>query len=76
MVAGVIGKHKFSFEVWGEAVTVAERLEAEGTAGELHATAAVGEAVAGRWRCEPRAPLQVHGRALPVVRVLDPRGLA
>lgn len=76
VVAGVIGKHKFSFEVWGEAVTVAERLEAEGTAGELHATAAVGEAVAGRWRCEPRAPLQVHGRALPVVRVLDPRGLA
>lgn len=70
VVAGVIGKHKFSFEVWGEPVVIAEALEREGAAGELHATAAVAGAIAGRWRCEPRAPLQMHGREVAVVRVL------
>lgn len=38
VVAGVIGKKKFSFDLWGDAVNTAARMESHGEAGKIHVT--------------------------------------
>lgn len=38
VVAGVIGKKKFSFDLWGDAVNTAARMESHGAAGKIHVT--------------------------------------
>ncbi len=35
LVAGVIGQHKFAYDLWGDTVNVAQRMEAHGVAGEI-----------------------------------------
>ena len=36
MVAGVIGKHKFSYDLWGDAVKIASRMESHGLPERIH----------------------------------------
>ena len=35
-VAGVIGKRKYSYDIWGDAVNVASRMESHGESGKIH----------------------------------------
>lgn len=62
VVAGVVGKHKFSFEVWGEAVTIAEQLEAEGLAGAILISESVRREIGDTWHCRQHPPLMSRGR--------------
>lgn len=43
VVAGVIGKKKFSYDLWGDTVNIASRLESHGAAGEIHCSEEVYE---------------------------------
>jgi adenylate cyclase len=70
VVAGVVGKHKFSFEVWGEAVTIAEQLEAEGVAGSMLISEPVRSQLGDNWQCRPHAPLMARGREIAAYVVL------
>jgi class 3 adenylate cyclase len=60
-VAGVIGQRKFSFDVWGNTVNIASRMETLGEPGRVHVSAAVAQALAGRFRLGPRGPIEVKG---------------
>ena len=35
-MAGVIGTHKFAYDIWGDTVNVASRMESHGVAGRIH----------------------------------------
>jgi adenylate cyclase len=64
LVAGVIGKHKFSYDVWGDTVNIAARLESAGEPGRIHVSEATARALGPGWRIEPRGPVALKGHAL------------
>jgi adenylate cyclase len=53
----VIGADKFSYDVWGETVNLAPRLDSHGLPGEIQVSDAVRQALGDRFVFEPRADL-------------------
>ncbi len=62
VVAGVIGKRKFSYDLWGDTVNTAARMESHGVPGRIQVTAAVREALASTYRFEERGPVEIKGK--------------
>lgn len=62
MIAGVIGRRKFVYDVWGDAVNVASRMESHGLGGEVQITQATYELIRDEFVCEPRGRVAVKGR--------------
>ena len=62
LVAGVVGTHKFSYDVWGDVVNVASRMESEGVPGSIQVTEATYELIRDRFVCEPRGIVSVKGK--------------
>jgi len=77
-VAGVIGKQKFIYDLWGDAVNVASRMESNGMASQIQVTAAAKEKLGDRYLFEEREPIYVKGKGQMVTYLLYPRpaGLA
>jgi adenylate cyclase len=61
LMAGIIGSDKFSYDVWGETVNLASRLESHGLPGEIQVSDAVRAALQDSFVFEPRGPIQVKG---------------
>jgi class 3 adenylate cyclase len=64
VVAGVIGSKKFIYDVWGDTVNLASRMESMGVPGRIQVTQGVMERVAGRFTCEERGIIDVKGKGL------------
>jgi adenylate cyclase len=62
MVAGVLGTHKIAYDVWGDAVNTAKRMESYGLPGRVHVSAATRQALGDAFRFEPRGALEVKGK--------------
>ncbi len=62
VVAGVIGRKRFLYDVWGDAVNTASRMESHGTPGRIQITRATYELLADEFECEPRGPIAVKGK--------------
>lgn len=62
LVAGVIGREKFAYDVWGDTVNTASRLESSGEAGEINVSRATYEAVREFFVCEPRGLVEAKGK--------------
>ena len=60
-VAGVIGTRKFAYDLWGDAVNLASRMESHGVAGRIQVSDAVRSELEGRFVFEPRGPIEVKG---------------
>jgi adenylate cyclase len=61
LMAGVIGADKFSYDVWGETVNLASRLESHGLPGEVQVSEAVRLALGDSFVFEPRGAIEVKG---------------
>jgi adenylate cyclase len=62
VVAGVIGRKRFLYDLWGDAVNTASRMESHGTSGRIQITRATYELLAEEFECEPRGPIMVKGK--------------
>lgn len=62
VVAGVIGKKKFIYDVWGDTVNTASRMESHGVPGSIQVSEATYEAVKDRFDFEPRGTITVKGK--------------
>jgi class 3 adenylate cyclase len=61
VIAGVIGEHRFLYDVWGESVNLASRLESHGEPGRIHVSDQTKRALAGCYAFEDRGPISVKG---------------
>ena len=62
LMAGVIGQKKFAYDIWGDTVNIASRLESTGEAGRINLSRTTWEAVRDRWECEHRGTLMAKNR--------------
>ncbi len=62
VVAGVIGQMKFAYDLWGDAVNTASRMESHGVEGEIQITRATYELIKNDFVCDPRGTVNVKGK--------------
>lgn len=62
VVAGVIGTTKFVYDLWGDAVNVASRLETTSSEGRIQVSAAVAEALGDAFELQPRGLVELKGK--------------
>jgi class 3 adenylate cyclase/CheY-like chemotaxis protein len=63
-IAGVIGTRKFAYDVWGDTVNTASRMESSGVPGRIQVSAATRHALGEAFLFEPRGPIAVKGKGL------------
>jgi class 3 adenylate cyclase/tetratricopeptide (TPR) repeat protein len=62
VVAGVIGKNKFAYDIWGDAVNLAARLEQHGVSGKINISTQTAEAVKGHYKVSYRGVKEVYNK--------------
>lgn len=63
-IAGVIGHKRFLYDVWGDAVNVASRMESSGVPGRVHMSEAMAEALETSFQREERGLVDIKGKGL------------
>ena len=75
VVAGVIGTKRFLYDLWGDAVNTASRMESHGTPGEIQITRATYELVKDRFECRARGTIPIKGKGeMETWYLVRPRG--
>jgi adenylate cyclase len=73
VVAGIIGRRKFIYDLWGDAVNLASRMESTGIPDAIQVTRPVFEKLKDRYAFEPRGPIEVKGKGSIETWVLRPK---
>jgi class 3 adenylate cyclase/CheY-like chemotaxis protein len=62
LVAGVIGEQRFLYDLWGDTVNTASRMESKGEPGRINISAATHAIIATWFECTPRGRIEVKGK--------------
>ena len=72
VVAGVIGTHKFIYDLWGDTVNTAARMESHGVPGRVHVSESTWAQLEGAFEAEARGAIQVKGKGEMKTFLLEP----
>jgi class 3 adenylate cyclase len=73
VVAGVIGKKRFIYDLWGDTVNIAARMESQGISGEIQISEATRALLPPAFACEERGEIQIKGKGAMRVFLLKGR---
>jgi adenylate cyclase len=74
IVAGVVGSSKFAYDVWGDTVNIASRLESTSVPGRIHVSSGLAARLEPEYLLEPRGSVDLKGKgALETYFLLGPR---
>jgi len=73
VVAGVIGTRKLSYDVWGDTVNVASRLQSHGVPGAIQVSSATKEFLLDRYQLEARGEVDLKGKGMTETYLLSRR---
>jgi class 3 adenylate cyclase len=62
VVAGVIGRRKFTYDLWGDTVNTASRMESHGVPGSIHCSEATATLLRGAFQLQARGAMEIKGK--------------
>jgi class 3 adenylate cyclase len=62
VVAGIVGQKKFAYDIWGDTVNLASRMESAAVAGSVNISRATYDLIRGEFKCEPRGEIGIKNR--------------
>ena len=62
VVAGVVGRKKYAYDIWGDTVNIASRMESAGGAGRVNISAYTYDLIRSRFECEYRGKVEAKGK--------------
>ncbi|GAB2499742.1 adenylate/guanylate cyclase domain-containing protein [Arenimonas alkanexedens] len=72
VVAGVIGRRKFAYDLWGDVVNTAARMESHGVPGAVQVTEVTARLLGDAYPLSPRGQLEIKGKGDMAVYLLQP----
>ena len=64
VIAGIVGLRKFAYDIWGDAVNIASRMETAGEPGKINVSERTKVLIEEKFRCIPRGKLEVKNKGL------------
>lgn len=62
VIAGIIGRHKFNYDLWGDTVNTASRMESHGLPGKIQVTEATYHRLKDHYRFDQRGEIDIKGK--------------
>jgi class 3 adenylate cyclase len=71
LIAGVIGKKKFIYDLWGDTVNVASRMESHGSPGQIQVSSSTYHCLRDRYVLRERGSIEIKGKGSMDTYFLD-----